>query len=145
MSDDDTLEEDKNLLNELLDTIKKTHFEQMIVNFKVYDKSLKNIINNTPLKFIKKDIIFNNNKDFLNWIINNDRYSSMLLFMSIRIFKKSFWFKNINSINKINKNPTINLHPHSSILISNIEKQKIIIKNKQYIKARSDNFSWDNS
>jgi hypothetical protein len=125
--------------------IEETNFDQMIVNFKVYNKSLNKIIDNEPLNFIKNNILFNNNKDFLNWIIKNDKYSSMLLFITIRIFKKSFWLQNANSIEKFISNPKINLHPHSSILINNINNQRVVILSNTFIKARSNNFSWDNS
>jgi len=50
----------------------------------------------------------------------------------------------IKTIEQLRKNPKINLYPFTSILINNNLTQKIHIKNKSYIKARDDNFSWNN-
>lgn len=141
MSDDDTLEDNKNIINNIINIINENHIDLMFLKYSLYDKKLEKIVNKDPLNFIDKNYFFESKKLFFDFLIKKDNYSSMILFLSIYIFKKDLWINQKAIINDFKKNPKINLHPHTSISLNN-DNNKIMLNSLFWVKARDENFSW---
>lgn len=144
MSDDDTLEDNKIILNKIIKIILNEKPNQIIVNYKAYDKSLKKITHENVLK-IDKDIVFENWNQFLEYVANKEYLTEFLWFISIRIFEKKIWAEKKEIIELIKSNTKKYMYPHIMILFFNIYKNKIIIVKDHTVKFRWGNADWLNN
>lgn len=90
LADDDTI--NNNWIFIILNFIKNNDIDYIMLNFRTYDKDLKEPVDDVNYMSINKNTYYSSLKEFIHnrkW--NNYRLSSFFTFMSEHLFKKEIW------------------------------------------------------